>query len=193
MNASSPPLSKTHAAVPLPTDDDLSPETRQLVQGTGADLNVSRMFGGTAEFFPAVNTIIHNIFNAEDVDSRLREVIFLRSAKKLNVLYEWEAHAAIGRNVGLTGAEIEALSSDGPVCGISAEYRLICTATDELTLSATLTDETLSCLLGRYDAVVVRKLIFIIGWVNLLARFLNGCRVPLETTCKVVSGMLPLA
>ena len=191
VNTSSSASLTGRAAVPLPSDDDLTPATRQVVRGSGADLNVSRMFGGTAEFFPAINMIVDNIFNAQDVNPKLRELIFLRSAKKLSALYEWEAHSVIGRSVGLTDAEIEALSSDGAVCGMSPEYMLICTATDELTVSATLTDETLSRLLERYSAVIVRKLIFMIGWVNLLARFLNGCRVPLETVHKVGTRASP--
>jgi hypothetical protein len=54
-------------------------------------------------------------------------------------------------------------------------------ATDEITESGTLTDATLQRLCDTYDDVVCRKLILIIAWFNLLARFLNGRRVPLET------------
>jgi hypothetical protein len=31
-----------------------------------------------------------------------------------------------------------------------------------------------------------------IAWFNLLSRFLNGCRVPLETTDKIGAGTSPL-
>jgi hypothetical protein len=32
----------------------------------------------------------------------------------------------------------------------------------------------------HYDNTICRKLIFIIAWFNLLSRFLNACRVPME-------------
>ena len=65
-------------------------------------------------------------------------------------------------------------------------------ATDELTTSGTLTDATLQRMRTSYDDVVCRKLILIIAWFNLLARFLNGCRVPLETTDKLGDRTSPL-
>jgi len=48
-------------------------------------------------------------------------------------------------------------------------------------------------LLSRYGDVVCRKLILIIGWFNLLARFLNGCRVPMENFEKLNKRIDPLA
>jgi len=79
------------------------------------------------------------------------------------------------------------------VTGVHADFVLICRATDELSLDATLTDATLSEMLSRYGDVVSRKLILIIGWFNLLARFLNGCRVPLEDFEKLDKRSDPLA
>jgi hypothetical protein len=70
---------------------------------------------------------------------------------------------------------------------------LICAATDELSLGANVSDTTLSALLDAYGDVVTRKLILIIGWFNLLSRFLNGCRVPLETVNKIGQGTTPLS
>jgi hypothetical protein len=76
--------------------------------------------------------------------------------------------------------------------GIKSDHVLVCKATDELSNTATLTDETVGELLDRYGAVVSRKLILIVAWFNLLSRFLNGCRVPLETTDKIRSSTSPL-
>jgi len=56
-----------------------------------------------------------------------------------------------------------------------------------------MSDTTLSALLDTYGEVVTRKLILIIGWFNLLSRFLNGCRVPLETVNKIGQGTTPLS
>jgi hypothetical protein len=47
-------------------------------------------------------------------------------------------------------------------------------------------------LRDAYDVVICRKFILIIAWFNLLARFLNGCRVPLETGDKLVNHTYPL-
>jgi hypothetical protein len=79
------------------------------------------------------------------------------------------------------------------VAGISPEYVLVCKATDELSKSGTLQDDTLSELMNRYGDAITRKLVLMIAWFNLLSRFLNGCRVPLETTDKIGTGTSPLA
>jgi hypothetical protein len=48
-------------------------------------------------------------------------------------------------------------------------------------------------LLQRYDQTLCRKYVLMIAWFNLLPRFVNGCRVPLETTDKIGSKTSPLA
>ena len=57
----------------------------------------------------------------------------------------------------------------------------------------TLRDKTLSELLDKYGDTISRKIVLMIAWFNLLSRFLNGCRVPLETTDKIGTGTSPLA
>ena len=76
--------------------------------------------------------------------------------------------------------------------GINAEYVLVCKATDELSTSGTLRDETLRELLDQYGETISRKIVLMIAWFNLLSRFLNGCRVPLEITDKIGTGTSPL-
>ena len=143
------------------------------------------MYAPTVAFIKAM-------FQAEGIDPRTREMIMLRAAKALNSPYEWQANVILGKNAGLTDEEIEAAASDGPVAGVKPDYVLVCKATDELSQMATLTDATVAELLERYGAVISRKLILIISWFNLLSRFLNGCRVPLETTDKLGTSASPL-
>jgi hypothetical protein len=81
-------------------------------------------------------------------------------------------------NAGLTDAEIQAATSDGPVSGVASDYVLICAATDELLGTGTLTDETLSTLLGTFGQVVTRKYIVTISWFSMLSLFLNATRTP---------------
>jgi len=160
---------------------------------SGSVLNVIKMMAGTEDMYPAAVGFIRALFQAKEIDPRTREMIMLRAANVLKCPYEWEANYVLAKNVGLSDNEIEAAGSEGPVVGVHADYVLVCRATDELSLDATLTDPTLALLLSRYGDVVSRKLILIIGWFNLLARFLNGCRVPLEDFGKLHAKTDPLA
>jgi alkylhydroperoxidase family enzyme len=176
--------------VPLPSEEEL-----RRVIGKDYDasrtLNVIKMFAGTDDMYPAVAAFIKAVFHAAGVDPCIREMIVLRAAKKYNALYEWEANSTLASNAGLSSREISAVAGDGQVQGIDPKYILACIATDELSEDGRLSDETLTELLERYGDTVTRKLILIIGWFNLLSRFVNGCRVPLETTDKIGNGTSP--
>ena len=178
-------------SIPLPPDE----EVRKVI-GDSYDpakaLNVIKMFAGTGDLFTATIGLVKAVFQAEGIDPKAREMIILRSAKILNSPYEWQANATMASNAGLSNDEIEAASTDGPVTGIDPEYVLLCKATDELSTTGTLTDQTLTEMLRKYRETVSRKYVLIIAWFNLLSRFLNGCRVPLETTDKIGQRTSPI-
>jgi alkylhydroperoxidase family enzyme len=181
----------THVAIPLPSDAAV----RRII-GNSYDpertLNVIKMFAGTEDMFEATMGLVKAIFNAQGIDPKTREMIILRAAALLDSPYEWQANTQMAKNAGLSPNEIDAAASDGPVVGINPEYILVCKATDELSTSGTLRDETLTQLLDKYGETVSRKIVLMIAWFNLLSRFLNGCRVPLETTDKIGTGTSPL-
>ena len=179
-------------SIPLPEDDEVG-----KVMGLDYDpiktLNVIKMMAGTDDMYAATAGFIKAPFQAQGIEAKTREMIMLRAAKILNSPYEWQANVILGKNAGLTAEEIDAAASDGPVVGIKPDSVLVCRATDELSAAATLTDETLSDLLSRYGVSTSRKLILIISWFNLLSRFLNGCRFPLETSDKLGKATSPLS
>jgi len=98
----------------------------------------------------------------------------------------------MAKNTGCTPEQIDAMTSEGPPTGLDDQSAPVMRATDEMTKSGTLTDATLQLLRDTYDDVICRKFILIIAWFNLLARFLNGCRVPLETGDKLGNRTSPL-
>ena len=179
-------------SIPLPSDE----KVRRIIGNSynpKNTLNVIKMFAGTEDMFDATIGLVKAIFTAEGIDPKTREMIILRAAKVLDSPYEWQANTQMAKNVGLSAKEREAAASDGPVADINPEYVLVCKATDELSTGSTLGDETLSELLDKYGETITRKLVLMIAWFNLLSRFLNGCRVPLETTDKIGTGTSPLA
>ena len=186
-----PTLYTSHVMIPLPTDEAI-----RKVLGKSYDpatvLNVVKMFAGTEDMFEAVIGLVKAVFQAQGIDPKTREMIILRAAKVLNSPYEWQANTKMAANTGLSSEEIEAAASNGPVTGINPEYVLVCKATDELSTDGTLSDETLSRLMSQYGETVTRKVILMIAWFNLLSLFLNGCRVPFETSDKIGDKTSPL-
>ena len=180
----------TKVAIPLPGEDDVK---RAMGDTYKPDvLNVTKMLTGTDDCFAPVVALVKALFKPGGIDAKLREVITLRAAVLLNAPYEWQQNSKRALNVGLSQDEIDAVAADGPVQELAPEYLLGCSAVDELVRGGTLTDETLSGLLARYGEVGTRKLVLAIGYFTLLGMFLNGCRVPLETTDKIGSSTSPL-
>ena len=95
-------------------------------------------------------------------------------------------------NNGLTQAEVDMIGADGPVQGLPENYTLLCTAADEMYTAGTLEDATLRKLLDAHGETIARKLILILAWFSLRSLFLNGCRVPMETTDKIGRKKSPL-
>ena len=177
--------------VPLPTDTEI----RAVVGDSydpGQALNVIKMFAGTEDLYPALIGMVHAIFGTPTIDDKHREMIILRSATILDVPYEWQANEVMAQNAGLSSREIQAVSADGPVEGVDPEYVVICAATDELLRSGTLTDKTLRAMLDTFGDTATRKYVATIAWFSLLSLFLNGTRVPLETTDKIGDRTSPL-
>jgi alkylhydroperoxidase family enzyme len=183
-------------SIPLP-DAATSRANFESVIGQSYDpdatLNVVKAFPGTEGMFAGVIGLVAKIFGPEGIDdARNRQLIILRVAKALDAPYEWQVNAAMARNAGLSEEELRAAESDGPVTGIAAEYVLVCTAADELSRSKTLTDETLAALLDRFGETLTRKYVLSIAFFNMIGLWLNGNRVPLETTDKIGTNTSPL-
>jgi alkylhydroperoxidase family enzyme len=182
---------KQSVVVPLPTDTEI-----RAVVGDSYDpveaLNVIKMMAGTEDMYPALVGMVKAIFATPNIDDKHREMIILRAAAIRDVPYEWQANEKMARNAGLSSEEIQAAAADGPVDGIDHEYVVICTATDELLGSGTLTDKTLTDLVDTFGATTTRKYVATIAWFSLLSLFLNGLRVPLETSDKIGDRTSPL-
>jgi alkylhydroperoxidase family enzyme len=182
--------------VPLP-DHDVVRQHFEAVTGAPFDpeqtLNVIQMLSGTEGMFAGVVGLAQKVFGADGIDQpRNRQLIVLRVATALGAPYEWQANSIIASNVGLTDAEIAAAASDGPVTGLDREQTLICAAADELSRDGTLTDATLAALLEAHGPTLTRKYILSIAFFNLIGLFLNGTRVPLETTDKIGEKTSPI-
>ncbi|CAM5687045.1 carboxymuconolactone decarboxylase family protein [Mycolicibacterium aubagnense] len=176
--------------VPLPDDDVIKGVVEGYFGGTyqpDATPNVVKMFAGTGAHFSGVIDTVNAIFGPEGINPKHRQMCMMRTAKAFDAPYEWQMHSAIGRNVGLTEDEIAAIASDGPVTGVDSAYVLLGRAVDELARAHTLTDETLGELLSTFGEDWTRKYIFSISFFMFMGLWLNGCRVPLETTDKIGS------
>jgi alkylhydroperoxidase family enzyme len=174
--------------LPLPADEELPAEVREVLANL-PPLNVFRMVARLPGSFRPFMQLGGSLLGYERIDARIRELAILRVAHVTQASYEWAQHEQLGRNVGLTDAEIETVKS-ADITGLGPEETLACRVADEISRDVRLSDETLAELLGRYDSEQACSLILCVSYYNMVSRFLESTRVEIESE-GLLAGQTP--
>lgn len=174
--------------VPLPSDDELTPELRETLENL-PPLNVFRMVAGiplaARPFMELGGALLSRV-----LDPRRREIAILRVAHATDAAYERNQHLQLARNVGVSEAEIEAIDNEEPVTSLDEEANLICRVADEVSRGVRLSDEALALILDRYGARDAAELILLVSYYNMVSRFLESTRVEVEDE-QLLKGRTP--
>jgi 4-carboxymuconolactone decarboxylase len=120
------------------------------------------------------------------LDSRIRELLILRVAWRTRSGYEWNQHSRMGREEGLTDAQLRAVR-EGPADPVwTPEERAVLTAADEMVDGFAVGEETWDRLSASFDGPQIFELLFVVGGYLCLAAVLNsiGLRgeIPADTS-----------
>jgi AhpD family alkylhydroperoxidase len=173
--------------IPLPTDDELGPEQRELL-GRLPPLNVFRMVAGAPRAVRPFLALGGAVLSTA-LDARRREIAVLRVAHATGASYERTQHEQLARHAGVTEAEIEAIGSEEPVASLDEECNLICRVADEISRDVRLSDEALERIVDRYGAREAAELILLVSYYNMVSRFLESTRVEVEDGPLLEEGM----
>ena len=108
---------------------------------------------------------------------RVREQVILRVAHRRGCTYEWSHHVEMGKEIGLTDADIEAVRSGN--ADNDFDRALIC-AVDELDEKTNISDHTWAALGEQLDERQRMDLVFTTGNYIALAMALNTFGVEVE-------------
>ena len=108
---------------------------------------------------------------------RIRELVILRVAHRRGCTYEWVHHVDMGKDVGLTDADIEAARSGSAANDFD---RALIGAVDELDEKTNISDQTWAALGEQLDEQQRMDLVFTIGNYIALAMALNTFGVEVE-------------
>ena len=145
----------------------LMPEERRNPVAAG---NAIATFVNHPDLTRAYLTFSFYLLTRSTLAPRLRELAVLRIAHLTSCAYEWDEHVAIGKDAGLSDADIAALQR-----GEAAEEfdRTVLTAVDELVENTRITDETWAALGERMDKRQLMDFVFTTGGYHMLAMALN--------------------
>jgi len=165
--------------VPLPRDEDLDEAVRATL-GSLPPLHVFRMMANAPANFQPFLALAGSVLVGAEFDARKREIAVLRVARVTPSQYEWTQRERLGRNLGVTDAEMEIIRREDPVESLDAEGNLLCRVADEISRDVRLSDEALAAILDRYGVRQATELIVCCSYFNMLSRFLESTRVELE-------------
>jgi len=117
-----------------------------------------------------------------------RELLILRVAWRTRSGYEWVQHDRMGRQAGLTAAQLDAIRQ-GPNAEVwtPTEHALL-TAVDEMIDHSSVGDETWRSLVAFFDSAQILELLFVIGGYVCLAYVLNSIGLRGELPPEAGSG-----
>jgi len=164
--------------IPYPEDSDLDDESRATVEAL-PPLNIVRMFAGAPSTLGPRTDLGQAILLRSELDPRLREIAILAVARATGSNYERVQHEAISRAIGMTDADIDAVS-EGNNEALDEEAALVArfaaSVARDVEAEAGLTAAALE-LLGRRQAT---ELVVCCAYYSAVARIIATCGVELE-------------
>ena len=167
--------------IPPVDPDSARPDIAEMLRAgsktTGGADNVSATLANNPGLFRRFMPFAGKLLGAGKLTPRDRELAVLRTAWVCRSSYEWGHHVRIGRESGLTGAEIIAVKHGASGAAWSAHDAAVLNAADELLADHRVSDDTYSTLSATLTDEQLIELLFLVGNYTMLAGFLNSLDV----------------
>lgn len=167
---------------PLP-EAEWDDEVRQILAATKMGDGVLNIFATLVRHPELLRRWLvfgtHVLFKST-IGARERELVILRTGWNCRAEYEWGQHVVIGRQCGLSDAEIERIAAGPDAPGWEPFDAALLRAADELHRDSRIGDATWQALSARYDTKQMMDLVFAIGQYTLVSMALNTLGVQLD-------------
>ena len=144
-------------------------------------LNLYRAIGHCGELGPAFIRLGNKILFQGRLPPRLRELAILWVGHLAQAPYETSKHLVIGREAGLSPAQLEALPGWRTSGCFDAQERAVLAYADEVSRRYRAQDATFAELRGFLDTEQIVELTVVIGFYEMVCRVLEALQIELET------------
>ena len=163
---------------------DVDPEITAILEGAlthnGSPLNIFGALGRHPKLLKRFNLLGGFLLNKGLLPAREREIVILRIGWNAQAMYEFGQHTVIGKQVGLTNAEITAITQDPGEHAWSSNDRALLTMADELAEHDCVSDATWELLSTQWSEPELVELLVVAGFYRLVSGFLNSAGVQLD-------------
>lgn len=178
------PIRLARPRIPPTAEANWSSDERELLSGfkqqRGYVMNVYGTLTRHPQMYRPWLGFARYILRESSLPAREREMLICRIAWLTSGEYEWAAHKSLGKDAGLTDAEITRLSEGAHSKGWAPIDSAILRAVDELHYDAFISDATWTALATRFDTRQLMDLVFTVGAYKMLAMALNSFGTQLD-------------
>lgn len=177
------------ARIPYPDPALLSEAARTYIERSGG-LNIVRMLShASAAVFEGFNALSGGIMLRSALDPALRETAILRVGHLSKAAYEIYHHEALGREVGLSQAQLDAIARGGADPALTPAQQALLAFTDDVVLRVKASDENLAAVRAFLDETALVDLLMTIGCYMMVARLLETTGVDIDPAPLAARGL----
>jgi len=174
--------------IPLVRADQLSATGLEFFQRRGG-LNVFRLLAGAPRVFDGWTRMVDAVLDSATFSARLRELVILRIAQLQRSRYELAQHADVARGMGVTDAEIAAVTdqvlAEAAAQGLDQLETTVLAFVTELCTTTTVSDETFTATQALLGTAALTELLLLISLYYGLALVLNAADPPVDETHRL--------
>ncbi len=179
------------ARVPYLEKADLAPENRDLL---ARNINLYRALVHSPGAARRLNALGQYIRHQSRLDARLREMAILQVGYLARSPYEYSHHIKIGRDFGVTDADIRAIAAEteGGDTALEPLAKTVLRAAREMTRDLAVSPATYAALEESLDAECLMDLIVVIAYYNCVVRMLATLEIDVEADYLPYLEQFPL-
>jgi alkylhydroperoxidase family enzyme len=162
-----------------------SDRTREIL-GKNRNANIFRMMAHSPSYFEQYCRLGGAIRHKGELDPVVRELAITRTGILCEAPYEIVAHKRIGKNVGVTDEQNEALEDWQSAKCFSEVQRAALTFTDEIVTLHKPTDAAFNAIASKLTPAALVELQLSVGFYIMTSKFLETFAIDLQPVTDVV-------
>jgi alkylhydroperoxidase family enzyme len=167
-------------------DTSKSNERTKEILGKNRNANIFRMMAHSPSYFEQYCRLGGAIRHRGELDPVLRELAITRTGILCEAPYEVVAHKTIGKNVGVTDAQNEALENWEAATCFNDVQRAALAFTDEIVRLRRPTDATFKAIAAELSPAALVELQLAVGFYIMTSKFLETFDIDLQPVDQVV-------
>ena len=171
--------------VPALTEEEMNAVSRTLAKGAGKVVggpppNIFLTLGRNPKLFGAWLAFASQLMPRGGLPRRDTELVILRVAWNTRTRYEWDHHVRLGREAGLSVAEIERVAEGPGAEGWTDRQVALLNGADELHSEGTLSAAAYEALAAHLDQKLLIEFCFLVGHYEMLAMTISSLGIQPE-------------